>query len=331
MAGRPRWHALVFSFAALVAEALALSLVQADQLAWAVLCHVLAAMLVGAAALPPASEARGRLLASSLGAWSLCVPVLAPLGLCLVLLPALAQRRSHGPKRMLEIEPSGPERNDRELFSGLSCAELFAGTASEAQRIAALMRLRKCELAWAVPLLRAALSDRYEDVRLLAFALLEKHEKQLRANIERATCALASLRPGHAAADGGAVSERLCHAHWCLARSGFVSGAALAVTLREAARHGAAALEVVEHAALAQLLARIHLRLREGPAALHYLSSCARAGAATSVLAPLYAEAAFLTEQYRAVPGLLALGDPVGLAVPELRRLRAFWEGRDRP
>ena len=76
---------------------------------------------------------------------------------------------------------------------------------------------------------------------------------------------------------------------------------------------------------------RIHLRLREGPAALHYLSSCARAGAATSVLAPLYAEAAFLTEQYRAVPGLLALGDPVGLAVPELRRLRAFWEGRDRP
>jgi hypothetical protein len=69
------------------------------------------------------------------------------------------------------------------------------------------------------------------------------------------------------------------------------------------------------------------MRRGDAASALRYLRAASALGVATSVLAPLYAEAAFLLRRFDAVAPLLAeAGD--ALARPRLAAVAQFWTGR---
>jgi hypothetical protein len=167
----------------------------------------------------------------------------------------------------------------------------------------------------ATALLRRALADRDEDVRLVAHAVLESKQR----------VAYRRVQDGAGAGDAGprdARDLRLAAAHWELARTDLADGECLAHALASARRCAcAAAARHARCASLELLVGRIELRrgaIDRGEAAL---MRAVELGLPPAVAAPYLAEAAFLRRRFDRVAQRLAVAD----AQPALARVRRFW------
>jgi len=261
-------------------------------------------------------------------------PLLGALGVCLVVVPHWRARRAAVNDGVLELEmPS--------LGSGLGLEEPGARVApapievtlrsdgAASKRVASVMALRRMDAQRAVPLLRVALCDPHEDVRLLAYAILERREKELRGRIDRLLSDLESFEAEGAAAEERApVQKSLAEQHWELAHAGFVGGEVEEHTLQTAVRYGHASLLAAPDGSLALLLARICLRRHNAQLALRYLRAATALGVATSVLAPLYAEVAYLLRRFDAIAPLLAQAGKAPVDRPRLGAVVQFWTDR---
>jgi len=188
-------------------------------------------------------------------------------------------------------------------------------------RIEALTALRNRSDPEAVVLLRRALADSDEDVRLLAHALLESKNRAACRGIDDASRELEVAPEGRRSA----IHRRLASRYWELAWLGLVEGECLGHALATARDHTLAALERdPRSASLHFLLGRIELRLgapeRAEPALLH----ARELGLPAGVVAPYLAETAFLERRFDRVRSYLAEGGsvvPVGAAA----RVRRYW------
>jgi hypothetical protein len=175
-----------------------------------------------------------------------------------------------------------------------------------ASRIAAVLATRRLQAAGdATRLLKLALRDRHEDVRLLAHALLEDRDRQAFQRIEELERALAAAGSGSRGSIACLLAEALCE----LCASGLVSGELESFTLRRARAlldeaRGTAPMQSSAGAAL--LLARVLLRQGEATAAQAALAESGRLGAPAALLAPRIAEAAFLARGATAAPEVRA-------------------------
>jgi hypothetical protein len=190
------------------------------------------------------------------------------------------------------------------------------------QRVRAVMALRHMEARRAVPLLRQAFAHESEDVRLLAFGILEQREKRLRARIKLSETRLTSAR---GPADGVRHHRRLARDHWELVYGGFVSGDLEPLTLRRASEHAAQVLARAADPNMALLLARIHLRQKAPALAWAELERAERAGLPRASAAPLFAEAAFQMRRFGEIPTILRGVRRAQLRRPELEPVAAFW------
>jgi hypothetical protein len=257
----------------------------------------------------------------------LSLPVLGVIGTALVVLPAWASRRAEQDDNVLEIglpvtDDSGSddmERQDAEPIEKVLCC------GAAAHRVDAVMSLRRMSAERALPLLRVALLDPSEEVRLLAYAIIERREKELRGQIEQALQALEAQTASPTPQRRAALHKTLAERHWELAHGQFVSGELLRTALDLATRHGHASLAAQPDGALAVLLGRVRLRASDATGALRYLRAAAALGVDDCVLAPLYAEAAFLLRRFRSVRPLLARASRSANARPRLEPILRFW------
>jgi polysaccharide biosynthesis protein PelE len=326
VAGRHFDTVKLWSTGALLWEGMAAICVVRERWMIALLAHVICAGFLACAAArgKPKTHMRSAL---ALAVWALCVPVLAPIGLQLVVLPALGKLKKQRPDGVLQLSlgraraPAVPP--ERSLYS---LRELFRAAATDpGERVAALLSLRHVELAEAVPLLRVALCDDDEDVRLLAHALLERRDKQLRASIAASMLALEStLEP----AERLVVLHTLCSDHWQLAASGLVTGEAQREAWLAALDFGERAVWLRDDGALRVLLARITLHGNLPERARAHLERAAELGTAQSVLAPLRAQAAFARGQYAEIGYALEVSGAAKAARPEDAAARALWARR---
>jgi len=162
-----------------------------------------------------------------------------------------------------------------------------------ASRVAAVLATRRLHDAGdAVRLLRVALRDRTEDVRLLAHALLEDRDRRAYAAIEALTRELAE-----APADRRApLACLLAEASLELCTTGLVSGELESFTLRQARQwieeaRGAGPIRGSANAAL--LHGRLLMRQGAAAAARAAFEESGRLGALAPLLAPYVAEVAF--------------------------------------
>jgi polysaccharide biosynthesis protein PelE len=205
--------------------------------------------------------------------------------------------------------------------------ELLAGAESPHERVRAVMALRNMDARKAVPLLRLAFAHESEDVRLLAFAILDRREKRLRSRIKATET--------HLQAAQGAPKDkqlrwhrRLARDHWELVYGGFVSGDLEPVVLGKAREHAHTVLETVRDARMGLLIARIYLRERDAEAAWECLEQAEEAGAPRASVVPLFAEAAFQLRRFEQIPGILLGAKPAELRRPELQPIARFWTER---
>jgi hypothetical protein len=318
----------------------------------------------------PLLDQRAQTIAwASVGVIVACVPLLGMIALATVIAPIWRSARASESDTWIELpmdrrarlgatsyassglsstrgqaaRPSAAARARAQARGSLAIVpirEILRGTGPAHERIQAVMALRRMPARDALPLLRSALTDPSEDVRLLAYAILERREKSLRASIERKLGALAEQNAGsnpHGASTGqqlGALRE-LAHDHWELVHGGFVEGELAQRTLELAAEHTSAALALLmssdasatagREGDLAVLLARIELRRDRTQEAARALELAGRAGVAESTLAPLLAELAFIERRFDRIPSLLAPAAGAQLDRPRLHAVIEHW------
>jgi hypothetical protein len=194
------------------------------------------------------------------------------------------------------------------------------GPAGRQARLEALAELRGRSDPAAVALLRRALEDTEEDVRLVAYALLESKSRAAYRAIHESTRALEE-----APVRRHALHRTLAFQHWELAWLGLAQGECLSHTLAMARDHALAALDAGSgSASLYFLLGRIHLRAGEPDRAESAFTRAAECGAASAVLAPWLAEAAYAQRRFDLVRQHLAEADLLG-GSETVERLRRYW------
>lgn len=254
---------------------------------------------------------------------SVFMPVLGMAGL-LGLLPAWrrqgqAVRASGWQHSDIPGLPDGPQRPQagRGLFKGGGLAGALQHAADPARRMAALIATLSLPTRQAVPLLRLALKDPDDEVRLLAYALLNRKEKAIEARMRQQQSAPADDAPAQAFAR----HKALAHDYWELAHLGDPQGDALLSLCGRAQEHALAALGLrPDDGGLHVLCGRIWLVQRQFDAAGAAFVRARACGIDARQIAALLAEVAFRRQGYGDVRQHLAqLGNcahPVALSRP---------------
>ena len=196
------------------------------------------------------------------------------------------------------------------------------------RRMLAVFATRRLTERDAVRLLRHALRDPVEEVRLLAYAELEKKERGLTDRITAGERRLAELGDD---ADLGARHERLAGLYWELSYLGLLAGGSRAAVLDRARTYAQRAqAEEVNPAAMELLLGRIAMALEEWDRAAEHLERARNQGIPAVRVMPYLAETRFHLGRFGEVRAALE-------AIPEgevpgepLASLRAFWLGAAR-
>lgn len=309
---------LLVSAAALEAVA-ALALVR-GLAAQALALHVGASACVAAWVRPRLLSGRG---AASVGfpfACAACVPVLGGLGLVAlaVALPLLERPRIPSEQFVHTPPPRAPGLARSEDPAPRPAARPPGGRDA---RLAAVAAARGRDDPASVALIQRALRDPDEEVRLLAFALLEA----------RASAAYRSVFADEqeleraAGAQRGALQARIAYQRWELAWLGLVQGEVLNHELELAERHGRAALEHdPRSAALHFLLGRIQLKRMRLDEARAAFQRAAELGVPDPSIAPYLAEIAFLQRRFDLLRIYLSRMGPATGNDP-VARLQRYW------
>jgi hypothetical protein len=235
-------------------------------------------------------------------------------------------------------------------------------------RVAAVKALRNMEATRAIPLLRRALGDPSEDVRLLAHAILDRRERNIRAQLEASLAQLDAATDGDAQGPAGeqtdafqAVDPKLARetaridpklaretaridaranssrrrAHvalashyWELAYAGFVSGESARVVLEKAAQHAQAAAAYPGERVAVLTAIRAYLKLGQLERAGETLAWARNAGLPDSSLASLSAELAFLQRRFSQIDPALSALSPLSSRQPYVAQVLRFWGER---
>ncbi|MBT9475063.1 hypothetical protein [Polaromonas sp.] len=258
------------------------------------------------------------------------IPVLGMVGLLVSIVPLLRRR---GPvARPVEWQhpqlPDLPSQPDAPRASGglLGSGDL-AGTLQHAKdprkRTEALIATLALEDVHAVPLLRLALKDPDDEVRLLAFSLLNRKEKAIEARMRAR-----QARAGECEPDQVFLKHKaLAHDFWELAQLGASQGSTQTALCGRALEQVQAALQLRPHdGGLHFLRGQIHLKARQLDAASDALEAACRCGVDMRQAAPLLAEIAFRKRRYADVKHHLKRAGR-RKAAPTLRSASTYWDG----
>ena len=258
------------------------------------------------------------------------LPGLGLIGLALVALPRWST--CIGTPRHKLIERAMPRFSEEALDARalpLPTLDALSPTRDVEARVAAVKALRNMEVTRAIPLLRRALSDPAEDVRLLAHAILDRRERGIRAQLEGSL----ELLSGAASDPRASSAQRRAHValashYWELAYAGFVSGESARVVLEKAAQHAVAASAYPGERVAVLIAIRAYLKLGELERAGEALAWARDAGIPAAALASLTAELAFLQRRFHDIDGALSALSPLSARQPYVAQVMRFWAGR---
>ncbi|MNF29304.1 hypothetical protein D3C84_100030 [compost metagenome] len=186
-------------------------------------------------------------------------------------------------------------------FAGGGLQDVLRHAPQPEQRSAGLLATRRMAGREAVPILKLALGDPSDDVRLLAYSMLDTLESDINLRIQTA---LAQV-PAATAQAAGVLHATLARWYWELAYLGLAQGSVLEHVLNQASEHAAQGLQAGEGGELFLLAGRIALERDDVERADKLLSLAQESGIDEAHVLPYRAELAFVAGRYHEVPGLL--------------------------
>jgi hypothetical protein len=289
----------------------------------------MAATVFVIAAVRPAPGRERRIVGVSALSLALFVPALGVAAVWAAYVASTRGRdgRDREPWAQLHVEPSTgrtPARI-RHAANPVAIAAVLANRTPEhaRRRFEALLRTADLPPRVAVRLLKSALKDPSEEVRLFAFSRLERHRTDLEQALEGFRRAL------DAAADDATREHlrlRVAETHWEFAYLGLAEGAVLEHALDRAVEQAAESKRVGRNPAAASfLLGRILLFRRDTTGAAVELERASRLGYPMTKVLPYLAECAFEARAFSAVRSYLRQLERMTGGHAPLARVREFW------
>lgn len=253
------------------------------------------------------------------------IPVVGAVGAILGIFLALHLPR-HPDEQGWQVTPIAElpfraiEERRSPLFHDGSLQDVLQLATDPEQRLSALLATKGMAGKEAIPLLQLALRDADDDVRLLAYSMLDQRENAINQQIERLLEVLADN-----AESPHAIHAALGRWYWELAHLGLAQGAVLEHILGQALVHVRAALEGRSEPASELLAGRILLAMEDAAGAREHLQRAAAVGVSTSKLAPFFAEEAFIARRYTDIAGHLQAISPEHHKDPRLAASVRYW------
>lgn len=254
------------------------------------------------------------------------VPLIGAIGVAAAVFPALYMPRKHHEKTWDSMGvpdlPFRPQEKRRDLmFNDGGLQDVLRHAPSAEKRVTALFATRRMPGKDSIPILKLALRDPSDDVRLLAYSMLDQQESKINQRIETTLQQLAAAEEGQKAA----LHATLARWYWELAYLGLAQGSVLSHVLNQAREHADTALALGASEDTHLLAGRIAMELGQLDVAEAHLSSAEAAGIDVEKLLPFRAEIAFVQGQYEAIPGHLAELPEEILQRPPFAALARYW------
>ncbi|SDS01841.1 hypothetical protein SAMN05216421_0754 [Halopseudomonas xinjiangensis] len=253
------------------------------------------------------------------------IPVLGAMGVVAAVFPALYTQRQHGEQMWQAIGvpklPFRPLENRRSpMFHDGGLQDVLHLASDPERRLAALMATRRMPDHDSIPVLKLALRDPADDVRLLAYSMLDQKESRINQRIERL---LGEIGPE--GAGSAAQHAALARWYWELAYLGLAQGSVLEHVLMQAWNNGMRSLELEPNPELELLAGRIALERGEVVTARHQFNMARVQGVSPDKVVPFLAEAAFVTGRYTEVRRLLASLPAEAVLRPPFSDVARYW------
>jgi hypothetical protein len=235
------------------------------------------------------------------------MPVLGGPGLLVALSSAFSGRPAEEPKwRTVPIDGArsrGAGRGGSRPALGRIAGLLRTRTPeTNATRFRAVLEVPRFKARESAAILRACLDDPFDEVRLYAFARLER----LRDDIESTTRRLTKSLPAAASHELATLHLRIAESHWEACYLGLVEGVVLEDAMASARQHAKEALRLrPRDAAASFLLGRVQLRSSNYLDAVAQFEMALDAGFPAIRALPYLAEAHFAQRHYSSVKVLM--------------------------
>ncbi|HEX5360928.1 MAG TPA: hypothetical protein VFW49_07560 [Fluviicoccus sp.] len=293
--------------------------------------HIPAAVLMATGIWRMLPQAQRR---PALGAWllpfavALFLPVLGMTGLLLCMLAAIWMPAALPVQRFTIMKP--PEYRpvqlpaEPALPAGRIREQLSNGQSGSDLRMKALLAIRHLPARHTAAVLREALSDPSDDLRLLAYGMMEGKERDVMLRIQHALQRRdAQLRQGPA--EQYAVVRELTELYWEMVYQNLVLGDMRRFALEQAALFAREALAInTTDGGMWLLCGRMHLQNGDYTAADDALAAAIRHGCLRVRAGPYIAELAFLRRDFHTVRNLMQQHLPDG-RLPALRHAVTYW------
>jgi len=293
--------------------------------------HAAGSLLIAMAVkilIPPRYQQPQRWLLAYLFCFNFFVPLVGLLCAALAIavgvwLPRLAERRRFG----TTAAPRFTTHRNHEgtgFRGGQVRAQLGNSQAPLDHRLKALVAVQDTPARTTGALLRDLLADPTDDIRLLAYGILDNKEKQITQRILARKSELQQAAGEQQRAD---LDQRIAELYWELIYQNLVQGDMQLFSAEQVRLHARRALEALPGSAgLWFLLARLELQMGQVDAAEEALLQAQQGGFARERMLPYLAELRFLQRRHEEVRALFAelRGRP---GVPALLPVRRYWLG----
>ncbi|MDX1587822.1 MAG: HEAT repeat domain-containing protein [Oleiphilaceae bacterium] len=287
------------------------------------MCLLISLVLVKA--LPPRYRGQARQTFAFLLTLQLAIPLLGSLGAMLGILLALnlPRKASDIPWQQVPIPELPFQPMDMQLqtvYSQGGLRQVLREAGNPDKRLQALIATRQMHPREAIDILREALKDPTDDVRLLAYSMLEQKEKQL----ARQGGLLQQALTRETGPQRVQTQRRLAQIRWEMAYLGLAQGGLRLYYLNQAAELLREILVTGSRHSDWRLLGRVEMALDNNLAAEDAFTAALENGAVAEQIRPYLAELAFMRRDFRAVQSHLAACQPDRLH-PATRPLMEAW------
>jgi hypothetical protein len=229
---------------------------------------------------------------------SLCMPVVGMIGLVFSLILALRLAKPQKEYEYRTIEeltlPNSPLEPNSLLYGAAALRGIISFSSNEDQRISAVNSIRYLPNKEGIPLLKIALNDLSDDVRLLAYSSLDKVEFSLNESIESQQ-KLFSVKPS------AKTAHQIAQYYWELYYLGLADSPLKDHYLVKAREHLIDACELDDLPKVHLLLGKVFLAEQSYFNAIQSLERALEGGLLIKQVAPYLAEAAFMMKNYKKV------------------------------
>lgn len=247
-----------------------------------------------------------------------------------LVLPLLLPRRDgmERPVQSTEI-PDLPYRplivSSQPIYGAVGLVGVIRHSKDVGARLRAVMATRQLTDKLAVPILQVALRDPVDDVRLLAYALLDGKERIIYANVKEISAKLTEAPPSlH-----GSLHKRLAQEYWELVYLGLAQGEVLAHVLAKADDHARKAIEALrDDAGVRFLHGRILMAKGMREEARRALDDAEALGLPNEKLLPYRADLAFQERAFDEVVDCLRALPEESKKRPPLAAVVEYWCAR---